>query len=252
MTMEKLQRELPWYKKWFDENYLLLYRHRDVEDAREQVSLIIDSLKPAKGSSILDLGCGEGRYTVFFKDRGYRVLGLDLSEKLINCGKKKYPRLNLVKGDMRAIPGRFDLILSLFTSFGYFEDDNENQQVVCSVYRSLNPGGVFWLDFLNPQYIKNNLVAESFTRISPRIMVQEKRKIKDGRIIKDIFFEEKGLKKHYRESVRLYTRRELEEILERSGFRLAGCFGSYRGEEWHQDSERTIVYGRKEEGGGGR
>lgn len=243
--MDGLQREQPWYEKWFDENYLRLYHHRDVDDARDQARLILDCLELCKDCSILDLGCGEGRYTMYFKRRGYRVLGLDLSEKLIRSGREKYPGLNLVVGDMRAIPGRFDLVLSLFTSFGYFEEDRENHRVVESVSGSLVPGGVFWLDFLNPTYIEDNLVTESEKQISSHTLVTEKRKIEDNRIIKDILFEEHGVKNKYKESVRLYSRLELEDMLKRAGLSIQGCFGNYLGAPWQQTSERTILYGKK-------
>jgi ubiquinone/menaquinone biosynthesis C-methylase UbiE len=249
--MESMQREVPWYKKWFDENYLLLYQHRNFEDAREQVRLIMDTLKLQKGSIILDLCCGEGRYTILFREFGYRVMGLDLSEIFIIRGKEKYPRLNLVVADMGAIPvlpGRFDLVLSLFTSFGYFEEDEENEKMIDEVHRSLKPGGFFWLDFLNTHYIENNLLPENSSQISPSLRVVEKRKIKDRRIIKDIFFQDsqREVTGRHKESVRLFTRNELEIMMKKTGFQVAGCFGNYRGDAWNGDSERTILVGRKE------
>lgn len=248
--MERLQQEVPWYRDWFDENYLLLYQHRDNDDAKEQVDLIIDTLNPTKNSLILDLGCGEGRYACFFKSLGYWVLGLDLSATLIRRGKEKYPHLNLVVGDMRAIPtapGKFDLILSLFTSFGYFEEDKENEKVLASVCRSLKPGGVFWLDFLNANNIENNLVPENTSHITPFFQVVEKRKIAGRRIIKDIYLRNREQRtiKRYKESIRLFTKSELEMMMEQTGFLPEGCFGNYRGEEWAEESERTIIFGRK-------
>lgn len=249
--MESMQRDAPWYKKWFDENYLLLYRHRNIEDAREQVRLIMTTLELREDSFILDLGCGEGRHTIFFGESGYRVMGLDLSEIVIGRGKKKYPGLNLIVADMGAIPvlpGSFDLVLSLFTSFGYFEKDEANERVIGQVYRSLKPGGFFWLDFLNTLYTENNLLPENSSRISPSLRVVEKRKIEDGRIIKDIFFldNQQHMTRTYRESVRLFTRDELEIMMKKAGFRAAGCFGNYRGQAWTGESERTILVGRKE------
>lgn len=243
--MESQNREAPWYKQWFDENYLLLYRHRDLDDAREQFRLILDVLKPDKKNTVLDLACGEGRYASFFDKSGYRVLGLDLSETLIRRGKEKYPDLGLVVGDMRSIPGKFDLILSLFTSFGYFEEDRENRLVLDAVYAALNENGIFWLDFLNSTYVRHHLVPDNFSQISTDIHVREKRKIAGSRIIKDIYFKGNGTTTHYRESVRLYTRWELEEMLQEAGFSLEGCFGDYRGEAWSEDCRRTILYGRK-------
>lgn len=232
--------------EWFDENYRMLYRHRNSEDAREQVQLIINTLKPAKDAAILDLCCGEGRYTSIFKKKGYRVLGLDLSETLVQFGKQREPELDLVVGDMRAIPGCFDLILSLFTSFGYFEKDEENLQTLQSVYRALKTGGTYWLDFFNAGYVERHLVPESRSKLSSGIDVLEKRKIDRGRIIKDIHFSDNGVDKHYMESVRLFSREDLEDMLLRAGFRVNHCFGDYRGGVCTADSERAILVAVKE------
>ncbi len=243
--MRQQKRETPWFQQWFDENYLILYRHRNRREAKKQVQLIIDTLNPSKDTTILDLACGEGRYTVLFDEMGYRVTGLDLSETLVARGREKYPQLDLKVGDMRHIPGKFDLILSLFTSFGYFETDEENEEVVRSVYEALNPGGVYWLDFLNAQEVESNLVPESVSQLSPEVRVIENRKIENGRIIKDIHFKNNGEEKCYTESVRLFTCDQLKKMFKKFGFQLKHCFGDYRGTEWTPESPRTIMVGIK-------
>jgi len=237
---------LPWYRRWFDHNYLLLYGHRDQRDAEAQVRLILDTLSLAPAATILDLGCGEGRHAALFQDRDYRVFGLDLSADLIRQGRQKYGDLNFIIGDMRAIPGRFDLVVSLFTSFGYFEGDGENREVLDSVFSSLRPGGIFWLDFLNPLHVRENLVPETVSCPCPGVRVRERRRIANGRIVKDIYFEQNGVETQYEESVALYTRNDLESMLLKSGFRVLGRFGNYRGEAWSPDSERTILFARGE------
>jgi SAM-dependent methyltransferase len=176
---------------------------------------------------------------------GFRVTGLDLSEILVTHGREKYPQLDLRVGDMRSIPGKFDLILSLFTSFGYFETDEENEEVVRSVYEALNPNGVYWLDFLNAQEVESNRVPESVSQLSPEIRVIENRKIENGRIIKDIHFKNNGEGRCYTESVRLFTCDQLEKMFKKSGFHLEHCFGDYQGSQWTSESPRTILIGKK-------
>lgn len=264
--MRELNEEKPWFVEWFDENYRMLYRHRNSEEAREQVKLILNTLKPTKDQTILDLCCGEGRYTEIFHGLGYCVTGLDLSQTLIHIGKARAPQLELVVGDMRDIPGQFDIILSLFTSFGYFQSDSENQQAMQSVFHALKPGGVYWLDFLNPPYVEKNLEPETITTLPNGIEAIEKRKIENHRIIKDIHFrnisdndKEENVKreidehtgdnvhdKEYQESVRLFRRDELEAMFNRTGFQLLHRFGDYKGNPWTVHSERTILAGRKD------
>ncbi|MCU0286191.1 MAG: class I SAM-dependent methyltransferase [Acidobacteria bacterium] len=206
------EKMIPWYESWFDENYLALYHYRDRDDAEKQVRLIIDTLELPLNISILDLACGEGRYTALFDELGYHITGLDLSETLIQSGKEKYPDLDLRTGDMRHIPGVFDLILSLFTSFGYFETDEENEKVLHSVYHALKPKGFFWLDFFNAKYVQSHLTPQNMLQLTPEIEVLEKKKIENGRIIKDICFKKNGQEQNYRESVRLFTHDQLADI----------------------------------------
>lgn len=248
--------ETPWFEQWFDENYLLLYTHRDHSDAAAQVRLIIDTVHITKDTSILDLACGEGRYTYLFHEKGYHITGIDLSETLVNSGIQKHPHLDLRVGDKRDIQGRYDLILSLFTSFGYFETDDENEQVLRSVYHALKPGGTYWLDFLNVEQVAAQLIPETVTQLTEDIRVVEHRRIENGRIIKDIQFLQGTAPpaakeavppppRTYHESVRLFTCEELTAMFERSGFEVTHCFGDYRGNKRTHDSPRTIVVGRK-------
>jgi SAM-dependent methyltransferase len=243
--MTEKKTEIPWYENWFDKNYLLLYKNRDAVEARTQIQLIIDTLKPRKDKMILDLGCGDGRYTHLFSELGFRIMGLDLSGELIREGRKKYGSLNLIVGDMRSIPGQFETILSLFTSFGYFNDDRDNLKVFQAIKSSLLANGWFWLDFLNPEFVEENLIPETVTEISSVCRVVEKRKILKNRVVKDIIFIQGQEKKYYQESVRLYSRTELGVMLRRIGIQPMGCFGDYQGKDWKHDSKRTIIYGMK-------
>jgi SAM-dependent methyltransferase len=246
MNNDKYEKtEVPWYVNWFDKNYLRLYGHRNLNDAIKQVELISKVLKPKKDCRMLDLGCGDGRYTYLFSQQGFDITGLDLSDELINEAKSKYGDLNLIIGDMRNFTGEFDIILSLFTSFGYFMDDKENLQVFRAVNAALKRNGWFWLDFLNSDFVKDNVIPETVTEVSSVCRVIERRKIEKNRIIKDIFFVDDKEEKHYQESVLLYSKVELEIMFKIVGLTPVDCFGDYSGKKWSSESERTIIYGRK-------
>jgi len=243
--LNRSNKESPWFKKWFDEWYLKLYCHRDLKDARQQVDLIIKTLRLNKTDPILDLGCGDGRHLHLLDKDGYCTFGLDLSEKLLREGNRIYGPLRVMVGDMRYIPGRFQVILSLFTSFGYFETENEDRQALMSISQSLNEGGWFWLDFLTPEYVKNNLAKETVTCLENDFRVFEQRNLKGNRVVKDIRFCRGGQEWTYHETVRLYTRSELELLLFEAGIKPQGCFGDYKGSNWTANAHRTIIYGRK-------
>lgn len=233
---------MEWFENWFDENYLKLYSHRNMEDAEKQINLIINTLNPDKHETILDLGCGEGRHCIIFKDRGFNIKGIDLSETLINSGKNKEPALDIEVGDIREIKGKFSIILSLFTSFGYFQRDYENMKALNSISNALKHAGWFWIDFLNPEFLKSRLVPESEKTLHDGTRVTEMRRIENGMVIKDIIFE---TGETYSEKIKLFTKEKLETMLEKSGIAATGVFGSYLGEPWNKSSERTIIYGKK-------
>ena len=232
------------YSCWFDENYLKLYRHRDGMDAGKQVDLIIKTLSPDIDWEILDLACGNGRHLHLFQERGYTIAGLDLSLPLINDAVSKFPELCIYHSDMRNIPGRYNLIVSLFTSFGYFDEDEENEKVIRGVASSLKPGGWFWLDFFNPVRVKADLVPFSKKKLDDGTGVTERRFIEDGFVKKDISFHFLEGAKKYSEQVRLFSEEELRGFFERSGLAVRGSFGDYAGGPISKDSPRVILYGQ--------
>jgi len=240
--------ESHWFESWFNEDYLLLYRHRDMSDANRQISLILSTLKPDPSASILDLGCGEGRHSETLHQHGLNITGIDLSAVLIELGKSQFPHLNLSVGDMRRISGKFDIILSLFTSFGYFDEDSENMAVLNSVSQALTPGGTYWLDYLNPAYVSANLEPETVRELAAAQRVIEKRRIVGDMVIKDIVFEMDNGEKRYQERVKLYDKPCLEDMLRDAGLSPVGSFGNYEGARWSPESPRTILYAEKLDG----
>lgn len=233
---------LYWFENWFNEDYLTLYRHRDIADARRQISLILSTLQPTPAARILDLGCGEGRHLEILHQHGLQATGIDLSPVLIEKGKSRFPHLGLAVGDMRNVSGKFDIILSLFTSFGYFDEDSENMAVFRSVSQALNPGGMYWLDYLNSGYVKANLNPETVREPEPELSVVEKRRIVGDMVIKDIIFISDYGEKHYQERVKLYEKARLEFMLRDAGLQPAGSFGDYDGSPWSPERPRTILY----------
>ena len=230
---------MAWYKDWFDKNYIKLYQHRNGRDAKEQVSLIFAKIPIQKDWAILDLACGTGRHCQLFFEAGYRPTGIDLSQYLIHLGKKRHPHLDLIIGDMREISDRYHLILSLFTSFGYF-DDVVNHLLLKRIFSCLEKKGFFWLDFLNLTYLKNNLIPYSKRTIKGLGEVIEKREIKNKRINKIITIENGVTTKQYRESVALYSREKLVEMLKQAGFDVLEMWGDYLGHPLQASSPRAI------------
>jgi SAM-dependent methyltransferase len=155
---------MAWYREWFGEEYLGLYSHRDEQEAEAHVDFVERQLGPSRPRAVLDLACGAGRHTAVLRRRGYRSLGVDLSiTMLAHAGG--LPR---VAGDMRCLPfagGSFDWVLNFFTSFGYFETERENFQVLEEIVRVLAPGGRFLIDIMNTAYTLRHLQAREVQRL---------------------------------------------------------------------------------------
>lgn len=236
-----------WFKDWFDsEDYLDVYRHRDDKDAGELVNLIIKQTGLKPGSFLLDAGCGAGRHSILFSERGFNVTGFDLSTTLLNKAKeeaaKKNIGINLLRADFRTITfkKKFDAVLNLFTSFGYFEDDEDNFHFVKEAHSFLKENGLYVFDYLNISYLKNNIVCQSEKNFCGKT-VKEIRNISGGRVNKEIIITSEEFESRYSESVKLYSRDFIEKKFLSYGYRIKNIFGNYSGEEFDVSTSPRLI-----------
>lgn len=241
-----------WFKDWFDtDEYLYVYRNRNEEDAGKLVNLILNNISLADKAKVLDLACGTGRHSILFAEKGYDVTSVDLSKNLLQIARcsayEANVKINFIRSDLRqfSICTKFDLVLNLYTSFGYFDNDAENFGIINTAYNQLNRAGYFVLDFLNCLYVEKNIVSESECSVPGGKIIQHRR-ISGGRIKKKIIIEKDGIKKEFSESVRMYCRDELFNAISCAGFRIQKYFGSYNGKDFDlENSPRIIIIAQK-------
>jgi SAM-dependent methyltransferase len=152
-----------------------------------------------------------------------------------------------VRADMRELPfapNSFDLVVNLFTSFGYFEEDSENERVLVCVAAAMRNGGTLVIDFLNASEVRTDLVPYD-VRVENGVTIEQTRTISpDDRFVeKTIRLRERG--KEYIERVRLLTAVDLKNMLEAAGFDVLKRLGDYAGAEWSKRSPRTIIFARR-------
>ena len=251
---------MAWYEESFGSEYLKLYAHRNLDEARKNIHSILGFFPLSKEEPVLDLCCGAGRHLLVLRELGFCALtGLDLSAELLQEAGQKLAgqslaaqtlagEVSLIRGDMRAIPyaNHFAAILSLFTSFGYFKADEENQAVLVAAHRSLRPGGIFLLDYLNRERVIANLVPQDEKTI-PGGHVQNLRCVTEDclRIEKTTTVTVDGVERQFHESVRAYSQAEMVERFRAAGFGNIRCYGSVDGRKFTPESERLILVGEK-------
>ena len=240
---------MEWFESWFESPYYhTLYKNRNDEEAQQFIDLLLTHLELQHNACLLDLACGKGRHAKYLHQKGYDVVGADLSAYNIKeANKYAKEGLSFIRHDMRqVIPDKtFDAVFNLFTSFGYFDSTDDNKKVLQSVHKELNPDGLFVIDFLNPTYVTKNLVQTETKQIDG-IAFNIKKEVKDGFIYKHIEIISEGRSNTYHERVQAISKNQLETMLKAASFEVVNCFGNYDLSAFNEDtSPRTILIARK-------
>ncbi|TDE28824.1 class I SAM-dependent methyltransferase [Flavobacterium ranwuense] len=243
-TENQLKSTENWYTSWFDSPYYhILYKERNYREAQVFMDNLTHYLNLPEKAKVLDLACGKGRHSIYLNQLGFTVLGADLSENSIaEASKNTNETLHFKVHDMREpFEEKFDAIFNLFTSFGYFENDEDNLTTLKAIKESLSEYGFAVIDFMNVAQVLETLVPEE-TKTVESIDFHIKRYLKDGHIYKEIDFEDKGQKFHFTEKVKALTLKDFEELMEEAGIYLLDIFGDYKLKKFHKtDSERLIM-----------
>jgi SAM-dependent methyltransferase len=154
-----------WFKDWFNSPYYhQLYFNRDDREAAAFIDKLINYLKPAPDSSMLDVACGKGRHSIQLAGKGFDVTGIDLSDDSINEAlQSQTESLHFYKHDMR-LPfwiNYFDYAFNFFTSFGYFKTRREHDNAIRTIAQAIKKDGIFVMDFLNVHYAEDHLIHQS-------------------------------------------------------------------------------------------
>ena len=232
-----------WYASWFDTNYYhILYKERDGEEAGKFMNALTSFLKLSKKSEILDLACGKGRHSRYLNELGYDVTGIDLSSESIKYAQKfANDKLHFEVHNM-TVPyaKRFDAVFNLFTSFGYFENEEDNLKTIESIKKELKPNGYGVIDFLNARYVEENLVPSEIKTIDG-IEFSIERSIVDRYIVKTITFTDKGKQHSYVERVKALTLIDFENYFKNAGVTLRHCFGDYELNDFNEETSDRLI-----------
>ena len=240
--------------EWFEdeslwiETYPFTFSEQRFAMAEEEVSKII-AMMDFHGTSVLDLCCGPGRHAIVLAKRGCAVTAVDRSkfllEKAAERAKAEGVRVEFLQEDMRnfARPAAYDLALNFFTSFGYFNDREDDVKVLRNIYASLKPTGVCLLEMISKEWLAKHLLATSSMQAPDGSLRVERHEIFDdwSRIRNEWIFIKEGRTKVFKFHHTIYSGQELKDRLYQVGFKRVKLFGDLDGNEYGVNARRLVA-----------
>jgi len=249
----KESEEHQWYVNIFNDmgtDWEAIVNMRDTE----KEAGFVEEVVPKEGVT-LDLCCGTGRHSIALRNKGWNIVGMDLSKNLLTIAEQRmkeagaeYP---LVRADMRYFPFRnevFNTIINMFTSFGYLPSEGEDVKSLLEISRALKKNGAFLLDLANRDHIIRNFRErdwaefESYYLLERRSLDLEKSKLLSHW---SLIRKSNGKTESIRHEVRLYTLTRIEQLCREAGLTVREVYGGYEKQEFNLESSRMIVLTQK-------
>jgi SAM-dependent methyltransferase len=215
------------------------------------VDRLLSLLDPAPQARILDLCCGPGRHSLELARRGYRITGVDRTERYLAEARTRAAEEKLdiewVQEDMRRFsrPGFFDAAINLFTSFGYFEDPEDDVRVARNLFDSLRPGGKLLIDTQGKEPLAREFRERDWHWIDEEhgtILLEERTLAPDWGRITSVWTLITGTERRTAEfSLRLYSGTEMTALFQRAGFSETTLFGASDGRLYDHNAARLIL-----------
>jgi SAM-dependent methyltransferase len=245
-------------REWFDDDsfwrdlYPFMFPDKRFANAIEEVDKILDLTKP-KGKTALDLCCGPGRHAIALAKRRFSVTGVDRTRYLLDMARTRAKaarvKVEWIQQDMRDFvrPGSFDLVLSMFTSFGYFDNKRDDLQVLGNIFANLRPSGACLIDVMGKERLARILMPTTSEVLADGTKLVQRHEIFDDwtRIKNEWILIRRGKAKSFNFHHTIYSGQELRDRMEQVGFADVKLYGNLDGEEYGPNAQRLIAVGRK-------
>ena len=244
-----------WWRGYFDDKYLLEYEPLfDPVRDRAEVARIIAVLALPVGARILDCPCGQGRHAHLLAEAGYLVEGVDYSSTLLAAARKRGTgrALRYTRADMRKLParlaGRFDAVLNVFTSFGFFADPADDRRVVREFARVLKPGGVLLWHGGSRDGVSARFLTRDWWRTRDGTLVAQERSFDPLSGFLTIESHWRGRSTHGRRDhrIRLYSASHLAELLRDAGLVVEAAYDGWSDRPLRRRSSEMLLVARKD------
>lgn len=243
-----------WWESYFDSHYLLEYEPVfDLVSDRKEVGRLLELLGLPAGSRVLDCPCGQGRHAHLLAEAGLDVDGLDYSADLIARAKARGTgaTLRYTRGDMRRLParwtGRFDAVLNLFTSFGFFVDPADDRRVIAEFARVLRPGGTLVWHGGSRDGVVARFLARDWWKSNDGTMIGHERSFDplSGVLSIRSSFEGPSASGEREHRIRLYTATRLAELCADAGLIVESAFDGWHDRPLRRTSSEMVLVARK-------
>jgi SAM-dependent methyltransferase len=231
-------KEQEWFlnERLWERTFDFMFPTSRFEKSAEEVAQILE-LVGHPVATALDVCCGPGRISVALAERGVRVTGVDASAFLLDKAKARADAADVavewVHRDVRTFEraGSFDLALNVFTSFGYFEDPEENLGLLRSVRRSLAPGGSLVMEVISKERLAHIWRDSNVDALPDGRLLAQRRRLTEGwaRVDNEWLVLEDGRYESFSFTHHLYSGQELRRLLLDAGFGTALLYGGFDG-----------------------
>ncbi|MFW9769603.1 MAG: class I SAM-dependent methyltransferase [Candidatus Thorarchaeota archaeon] len=247
--------QVPWYAndKMWELMEPVMFTEARIAYTPDEVDAIKSLCKIQPDEAVLDLCCGIGRHSLEFARRGHRVVGVDRTKLYLEKARRKaaeeHLKIEFVEDDMRTFYRRssFDIALSMFTSFSYFEDHEEQMLVLRNIYSSLRAGGRLLMESAGKEILARIFLRHSWSEWPHGFMLEEREPINDWSKMQNtwIFIERNGTTHRYNVTHWIYSGVEIREMLESVGFTDVKVYGGLDGRPYDNEAERLVVVATK-------
>jgi len=230
----------------------MMFPERQWAAAPGEVESVIALLGVEPGAAVLDLCCGPGRHSLELARRGFRVTGVDRTASHLREARRRADAeglsIEFVQEDMRLFcrPEAFDGAVNLWTSFGYFEDPEEDSRVLVNLHRSLKQSGNLVMDLKGKEIMARIFRERDWHEEDGVIMMEERKISRDWTWIENRWIMLKGGdREEFRVSHRAYSAAELRAVLIESGFKTVDIFGDWAEAPYDHEAKRLVAVAHK-------
>lgn len=241
--------EPDWWRSWFGPGYLALYDDFLAERTPMEIDRLESLLQLRPPLRVLDLPCGQGRHAIELARRGYQVTGVDLSEAMLSVARERAARAGVqarfVRGDMREpLVQRFDLVLNLFTSLGYFDEEGDDRKAVEAALAMLRPDGRFVLEVVNGDRVLETFQEREWFTVGQAAVIERRSLDRDARrMTVERTVDRNGEEEISVHAIRLYGADQVKRLLSAAGFAGVRLYGDWDGSAVTPGSPRVLAVG---------